>query len=156
MVWARYQGLAAAVEAAAWTDAKDALFLSLVGPREAVRGILSALASGRRAALALPEGRLDLEGGGGSRIRVVRLKGGQYHGVYHRTTLGKLYYVAREEDPRREALWASRSLGYPIPPAWWPRLRPLLLQPALNAVVLRSPSRMEYERLVEEMTGKAA
>ncbi|RTG97625.1 hypothetical protein [Thermus scotoductus] len=125
MNWARHKGLAAALEAAAWKD-DHLVLLSVVGPREAVRGILAAAASGKDVVLSL-EGGVETKRGYRGRMRLAALRRGVYHGVYQAPGLGKDYYVAREADLEREALWASRTLGKPIPVPWWPVLRPLLL-----------------------------
>ncbi len=148
----KHKGLVAALEAAAWYEDR-LLFLSAVGPREAVRGILAALSAGREVVLLLPQGPLSLGAWGqGGKSALARLPGGA-HGVWHRQDLGQAFYVAREEDPRREALWASRRLGKPIPPSWWPEAREGLLLPSYKAVALRGLREEEYRELVERMVG---
>lgn len=149
---AKHKGLVVALEAAVWFEER-LLFLSAVGPREAVRGILAALSAGKGISVLLPQGPLSLfPPGQGGRSAIVRIPGGT-HGVWHRQGLGEAFYVAREENLRREALWASRRIGKPIPPAWWPEVRERLLLPSWNAVALRAPREEEYEELVERMTG---
>ncbi|MEN2982459.1 MAG: hypothetical protein ABDH20_07965 [Thermus sp.] len=91
---------------------------------------------------------------GRSRTMTARVKGG-YHGIWTLEDLGEKFYIARGENEEQEVLWASRALGLPIPIPWWPNIREALLLPSLGVVALRKPTREEWEKLVEEMTGKS-
>lgn len=148
---ARYRGLVALLDGVVWKGER-ALFLSLAGPREAVRGIMAALAKGKEVGVSLEGEELYLRAEGG-RIRGTPIPGG-YHGIWTDGRIGEEAYVAREENPRREALWASRRVGRPIPLGWWPHLRPRLLLPAWGAVALRAPRLEEWEELRKGMTGE--
>lgn len=150
---ARHKGIAVFLDAAVWRE-RELLFLSVAGPREAVKAILAAVTAGKEIHLSFGGQLLSLSRWyGESRIRLTPVRGG-HHGIYHRAELGEEFYVAREENLHGEALWASRSLGRPIPPGWWPELRPRLLLPAYRAVALRGPMPHEYEELVRAKVGR--
>ncbi len=147
----KHRGLVAFLDAAVWREGHP-VFLSLVGSREAVRGILAALLLEEGITLVLPEATLSLSPRGKGGSAVTRVRGG-YHGVFWEGEPGG-YYVARKEDPHLEALWASRALGKPIPPSWWPALRPRLLLPSHGAVGLRPPEEGEYWEMVRGAVGR--
>lgn len=158
--WIGHGGVRVLLEAAAWrkpawSDEACLLFLSVVGPREAVRAVLAAWAS-HRLLTGFVAGRLLK----GSReyekvhYATVKLPGNLYHGVGW--TEG--YYFARERDDRKAALWLSRQAEAPVHPAWVP----LVLERAeregsalrtYRMFALPPLSRYDYKDLVREALG---
>ena len=103
-----------AADGAAWRHGM-LYALSLVGPEPAVRGAVREL---KRGALALIWGARGAHeayflNGEGLRVYTAHVPGG-LHAVVARPGI----YLARERDPRREALWLSRQMGLPVPPEW--------------------------------------
>lgn len=143
---AHYEGLEALVEAYA-KEGKTLYFLSLVGPRESVRGILAAWAKGREIRL---DGEAFFSHWGGKGFMVERLARGTYHGIGY----AKGLYYAREEDERRERLWASRKAEFPIPKEVWEELRPKLLLEGKGVVTLLPPSRYQVEELLRRVESR--
>jgi hypothetical protein len=146
MARARFEGLEALVDAYALENGR-LVFLSLVGPREAVRGILAAWAKGEIVSLYTPQGvKRAWSGWGQKTFATTRLEGGLHHGV------GRLlgYYFAREEDPKAERLWASRAAEVPIPEAVWGAVREEIALEAYRMVALARPSTWSVRGRIQE------
>jgi hypothetical protein len=156
----RYKGFLLLGDALVWEgEEREAvpLLLSAVGPREALKALGGALASRERVTAFLPQGtpltlQRDWER---VRLRLANLGGKHYHLVYHREDLGQGFYFAREANARREALWLSRRLGYPVPPQWLPLLEERLSLPAHGGRALKPLPIEVYHRLRQELLGKA-
>lgn len=156
---AQHDGLEATIESMAWSRRGDGsmtlAFLSLVGPREAVRGILAALASHK-------EISVQTEGGWKRARRTWKeahigtepLRGNIVHGAFWSEGV----YVAREPDPRREALWLSRQLGKPVHPNWIPLLEEKVALESYRCRALTVLASYEYRDFLERLfqKGKAA
>ncbi|AFH40180.1 hypothetical protein [Thermus thermophilus] len=146
MVRARFEGLEALVEAYALEEGR-LVFLSLVGPREAVRGILAAWAKGESLSLYTPRGlKRAWSGWGRKTFATTRLEGGLHHGIGRHVG----YYFAREEDPRAERLWASRAAEVPIPEAVWGAVREEIALEAYRVVALARPNPWSVRRRIQE------
>jgi hypothetical protein len=115
-------------------------FLSVVGPREAVRAVLAAWVRGGEDLFVKGErypGRWSPD----RRFRVERLAGKSYHGIGY----VEGHYYAREADEKAERLWVSRAYGVPIPEekGIWQDVRELLLMEGWNMVGLRAPGYLD-------------
>jgi hypothetical protein len=115
-------------------------FLSVVGPREAVRAVLAAWVRGGEDLFVKGErypGRWSPD----RRFRVERLAGKSYHGIGY----VEGHYYAREADEKAERLWVSRAYGVPIPEekGIWQDVRALLLMEGWNMVGLRAPGYLD-------------
>ncbi|MEM1684700.1 MAG: hypothetical protein QXD60_02985 [Nanopusillaceae archaeon] len=156
MLRLRYKGLVAHADALVAVESGDHLvpwLVSLLGPREAVRGIGAALAAGEKVYAHLPEAppRLLVRSYfQEARLRHAPLGQGVHHLVYHSRGLGEEFYFARYPDPQREALWLSRRLGFPVPPDWLPSLEERLALPAWGGRALRALREDEYLDLLKE------
>jgi hypothetical protein len=115
-------------------------FLSVVGPREAVRAVLAAWTRGGEDLFVKGE-RYPGRWSPGKRFKVERLTGKSYHGIGY----VEGHYYAREADEKAERLWVSRAVGVPIPEekGIWRDVRALLLMEGWNMVGLRTPGYLD-------------
>ena len=155
--WIAHGGAKVLLEAAAWKpswDGKTAflVFLSVVGPREAVRAVLAGWATGKSLSLHLEGKALQGERGGYGKTRYATHRLGR---LYHGVGWVEGYFYARERDDRKAALWLSRQAEAPVHPAWVP----LVLERAeregsalrtYRMFALPPLSRYDYEDLVRE------
>jgi len=139
---------------ATWEE--EVFFLSLVGPREAVRAVLAAWVRGSED-LFIGGKRYPGRWRSERRFRVERLAGKHYHGI------GWVpgHYYARKEDEKAERLWVSRTYGVPIPEekGIWKDVRAHLLMEGHGVVALRDPSdyweSREIKRILSRLGKKA-
>jgi len=125
----------------AYATVEDTIyFLSVVGPREAVRAVLAAWVRGGED-LFVKGKRYPGRWSPDRRFRVERLAGKSYHGVGY----VEGHYYAREADEKAERLWVSRAYGVPIPEekGIWQDVRALLLMEGWNMVGLRAPGYLD-------------
>jgi len=162
--YARYGGLVAWIDALVWQNVYEhgrsgSLYLaSLVGSREATRGIAAALAKSNtdkpdKPVWIFPEDgppiQARMASGEGVRIRNASL-GKAHHVIVYDDRLHKRFAVFRERDDRALALWLSRRLGLPVPPDWIPDLEATISLPAYGVRAYRELMRYEYKSLHEE------
>jgi len=139
----------------AYTAVEDYIyFLSVVGPREAVRAVLAAWIRGGEDLFVKGE-RYPGRWAPGKRFKVERLAGKSYHGIGY---VGGHYY-AREADEKAERLWVSRAVGVPIPEekGIWQDVRALLLMEGWNMVGLRAPGyldALEIKDMLKRLKGE--
>lgn len=150
--WIAHGGAKVLLEAAAWKpswDGKTAFlhFLSVVGPREAVRAVLAGWATGKSLSVHLEGKALQGERGGYGKTRYATHRLGRlYHGVGYEEG----YYFARERDDRKAALWLSRKVEAPVHPDWVERLLPEIGLQTYRMFALAPLSWWKYERLLKE------
>lgn len=141
-MYASYKGLRVQVEAVVYKRQKCYL-LSLVGPREAVRGVLAAWAKGDNIII---EGQRYSAPYQSKSFRTVQLCSNVYHGIGY----AKGYYFAKAPEPYRERLWVSRQAELPIPEEVWPEIRENLRLEGYRAVGLEAPNRYKVMEVIQQ------
>lgn len=139
-----FDGLQAVGDAYAMDRDNTLYLISIAGPREAVRGILAGWAKGESLYLGVQQAR----GSWRSKSFLVERVG---PGVYHGLGYVKGYYYARQENPYRERLWASRQVEIPLPEGVWTLLRPRILLKGQGVIGLRPPSKYEVKEILEKI-----
>ena len=133
-MYASYKGLRVQVEAMVCNKWQTCYLLSVVGPREAVRGVLAAWAKGENV---LIEGQRYSAPYRPKSFRSAQLGANVAHGIGY----VKGCYFAREPEPYRERLWASRQAEVPIPEEIWPEIRESLRLEGYRALGLEVPNK---------------
>jgi hypothetical protein len=142
-MYASYKGLRVQVEAMVYNKWKSCYLLSVVGPREAVRGVLAAWAKGE---YILVEGQRYSAHYQPKSFRTVQLYSNICHGIGH----VKGCYFARAQEPYRERLWASRQAEIPIPEEVWPEIRESLRLEGYRAVGLEEPNKYRVLEVIQK------
>jgi len=141
-MYASYKGLQVQVEAMVYKWQRCYL-LSVIGPREAVRGVLAAWAKGKD--ILVEDRRYSAP------YQLRSFCTAQLHpNVYHGIGYVKGYYFARAPEPYRERLWASRQAELPIPEEIWPEIRESLRLEGYRAVGLEAPIRYRVLEAIQQ------